>query len=158
MSLKFKFSVDAEEIYDLLTDPEFLVERNVALGDADSECEVEGTDSDLLITMTRTRGLDMPSFLANVLGSNTVFSTEEMWRAVEDGYEGSSTTRVGGQSGTVCTEFTLSPAAKGCEYQISHKANIKIPVVGRKVQKYIVDTAAKDVKKEIDYLRSALGG
>ena len=33
MSLKFAFPVDIEEIYSHLTDPEFLVDRNVALGE-----------------------------------------------------------------------------------------------------------------------------
>jgi hypothetical protein len=157
MSLRFEFPVEIEEIYDLLTDPDFLVDRNVALGDIDSECEVEETDSNLLIKMKRTRKLDLPAFLANVLGGNPVFSTEEQWQVVEDRFEGRSTTVVGGQAGTVRTEFTLSPTWKGCEYKISHSAKIKIPVVGRKVEKYIVNTAADDVKKEMDYLRSALG-
>jgi hypothetical protein len=157
MSLRFEFPVEIEEIYDLLTDPDFLVDRNVALGDIDSECEVEETDSNLLIKMKRTRKLDLPAFLANVLGGNPVFSTEEQWQVVEDRFEGRSTTVVGGQAGTVRTEFTLSPTRKGCEYKISHSAKIKIPVVGRKVEKYIVNTAAGDVKKEMDYLRSALG-
>ena len=157
MSLKFSFPVDLEEIYNLLTDADFLVDRNVALGDLDSECEVEEADSNLLIKSKRTRSLNLPAFLANVLGGNPVFHTEEQWLAVEERYEGSSTTIVGSQSGTVSTEFTLSPTAKGCEYEISHKAKIKVPVVGRKVEKYIVNSAAEDVKEEMEYLRSVLG-
>ena len=156
MSLKFTFPVDIEEVYELLTSPDFLVDRNVALGDIDSECEVEEAGSDLLMTIKRTRQLDMPAFLANVLGGNPIFHIEEQWQAVEDCYEGSSTTTVGSQSGTVHTEFTLSPTRKGCEYKISHSAKIKIPIVGRKVEKYIINTAAEDVKKEMDYLQSAL--
>jgi len=157
MSLKFTFPVDIESIYALLTDPDFLVDRNVALGDIESECEAEETASKLLIKMKRTRDLDLPAFLANVLGGNPVFNTEEQWRTVKNHYEGSSTTTVGGQPGTVHTEFTLSPTRKGCEYQISHNAKIKIPIVGRKVEKYIVSKAAEDVKKEMYYLRSVLG-
>jgi len=156
MSLAFTFAADVDEVYELLTSPDFLVDRNVAMGDIDSECEVEETDGKLLITMTRTRQLDMPAFLANVLGINPVFSTEEQWREAGGGYEGISTTRVGSQSGTVDTEFSLLPAASGCQYRILHKAKIRIPVVGRKVEQYIVKTAAGDVKKEMAYLQSAL--
>ena len=156
MSLKFTFLQDIEEVYGLLTSPDFLVDRNVALGDIGSECEIEEASSDLLITMKRTRQLDLPAFLANVLGGNPVFHIEEQWQSLEDGYAGSSTTTVGSQSGTVHTEFTLSPTRKGCEYKISHSAKIKIPIVGRKVEKYIINTAAEDVKKEMDYLQSAL--
>jgi hypothetical protein len=49
MTVKFAFPVGIEEIYDLLTDPDFLVDRNVALGDVDSECEAEEFDSGVLI-------------------------------------------------------------------------------------------------------------
>jgi hypothetical protein len=75
---------------------------------------------------------------------------------VKNHHEGSSATTVGRQPGTVRTEFTLSAAKKGCEYQVSHHAKIKMPLVGRKIEEYIVNKAAEDVKKEMDYLRSAL--
>lgn len=157
MNLKFTFPVDIEEIYEILTDPQFLVDGNVALGDVDSECDAEESGSDVVIKMTRTRAMDLPGFLANVLGASQVFSTEELWQVADDHYEGSSTTVVQGQSGTVRTEFSLIPTKKGCEYKIAHTAKIKIPVVGRRVEKYIVNAASEDVKKEMKYLRSELG-
>jgi len=156
MTVKFAFPVGIEEIYDLLTDPDFLVDRNVALGDVDSECEAEETASGILIKMKRTRHLDMPAFLSSVLGGNPVFHTEEQWMTVQDHYYGNSTTTVGSHPGTVRTSFTLHPDKKGCVYQISHEAKMKIPLVGRKVEQYIVQKAAEDVKKEMEYLRSSL--
>jgi hypothetical protein len=99
-----------------LADADFLVDRKVALGNIDSECEVEETDSNLLIKMKRTRELDLPDFLTNVLGGNPVFSTEEQWKVVEDHFKGSSTTVVGGQSGTVCTEFS-TPKTTGSPHK-----------------------------------------
>jgi hypothetical protein len=156
MTGKFAFPVGIEEIYDLLTDPDFLVDRNIALGDVDSECETEETASGILVKMKRTRELDMPAFLSSVLGGNPVFRTEEQWTTVQDHYRGSSTTTVGSHPGSVHTSFTLSPDKKGCVYQISHEAKMKIPLVGRKVEQYIVKKAAEDVKKEMAYLRTRL--
>jgi len=49
MAGKFAFPVGIREIYGLLTDPGFLVDRNIALGAVDSECEAEEFDSGVLI-------------------------------------------------------------------------------------------------------------
>ena len=156
MRVKFSFPVGIEEIYALLTDPDFLVDRNIALGDVESECEAEETASGILIKMNRTRELDMPAFLSSVLGGNPIFHTEEQWRTVWDRYGGSSKTTVGSHPGTVHTTFTLYPDETGCVYEISHDAKMNIPLVGRKVEQYIVKKAAEDLKKEMDYLRSEL--
>jgi len=156
MTSKFALPVGIKNVYGLLTDPDFLVDRNIALGDVDSECEAEETPSGVLIKMKRTRHLDMPAFLSSVLGGNPVFRTEEQWTTVQDHYRGNSTTTVGSHPGTVHTSFTLYPDKKGCVYQISHEAKMKIPLLGRKVEEYIVKKAAEDVEKEMGYLRSRL--
>jgi Protein of unknown function (DUF2505) len=156
MSIKFAFPADIEEVFELLTDPAFLVERNMAMGDVESECEVEETDLALLVKSKREKGLELPGLFADVLGGSQLLNIEEQWQVEDDCYVGSSTAVVEGQSGTVCTEFTLSPSKKGCEYEVTHSANIKIPLVGRKVEKFILKTAIEDAEKELDYLRTAL--
>jgi hypothetical protein len=156
MSIKFVLPADIEEVFELMTDPEYLVERNMAMGDIESECEVKETDIALLVRLKREKTLDLPGVFADVLGGSQVFNIEEQWQVEDDRYVGISTATVGGQSGTVHTEFTLSPAKKGCEYEVKHSAKIKIPMIGRKVEKFIVKTAAGDARKELEYLRTVL--
>ena len=156
MGLKFVFPADVREIYQRLTDPDFLVERCAELGDSDAECEVEETDSTALVKMSYVRETDLPSFLTSLFSAKPTLRIEEQWRAVEDRYEGSSTLLVEGQPGSVHAEFTLSPTKKGCEFKVSHKAKIKIPLIGRKVEKFIVKTIGEDVQREMDYLTTEL--
>jgi hypothetical protein len=51
----------------------------------------------------------------------------------------------------------LSPTRKGCEYKISHSAKIKILIIGRKAERYVVSIAVKDVKEEVDSLLFGIG-
>ena len=156
MSLKFDFPADADKVFALLTDPDFLVERNIAIGDLDTECEVEQEGLATKVKMTRTRDIELPSFLTDLFGDHPVLTIEEGWRPVKDHYEGSYITTIEGQAGTVNAEFSLLPSKKGCTFKITHSAKIKIPLIARKIEKFIVSVVSKDIEKEINYLSSVL--
>jgi hypothetical protein len=44
MAVDFEFEHDAQTVYEALTDPDFLVDRCLALGELSAECDVEESE------------------------------------------------------------------------------------------------------------------
>ncbi|MEH6584551.1 MAG: DUF2505 family protein, partial [Halioglobus sp.] len=63
MTVSFDFDQDAQTVYDTLTDPQFLVDRSLALGELSAECEVEESESLTVVKLTREVSRDLPKIL-----------------------------------------------------------------------------------------------
>lgn len=156
MTVRFEFDHDVETVYATLTDPQFLVDRSLALGELNAECEVEEFEEMTTVKMVREIQRDMPRMLAKIFGGAQVTDMTEEWRPHEDGWRGHWHMTVRGQPVTIEADFQLEPTTRGSRYQVSHRATAKIPVVGRQVEKYILGQTSGGAKDELDYLRSFL--
>ncbi len=156
MPVKFDFKHDLQTVYDTLTDPDFLVDRCLALGELSAECEAEEDDEGLTLTLVREIQRDMPRALAKVFGSSQVTDMTEQWWPDGDGWSGHWTMSVRGQPVTIEADFELQPQGKGCRYSVSHSAKAKIPLVGRQVEKFILSQTAGGAEDELAYLRDYL--
>ncbi len=157
MSLTYQFSHDVDTVFALLTDPDFLVDRSLDLGELSADCEVEEEGSKVTIRMTREVSRDIPKFLAKVFSSTQTLEFVEEWQSIGDTKIGKYSCNVVDQPVTVNAKFKLSPTDEGCEYSIEHSAKAKIPLIGGKVEKFIAGQTGDGVDKEMDYLESKLG-
>ncbi|HEY9035975.1 MAG TPA: DUF2505 domain-containing protein [Pseudomonadales bacterium] len=157
MSSRFEFSHDAETVYSLLTDPQFLVDRSLALGELSADCEVEEDDDSATVTMTREVKRDLPAFLAKLFNPIQTMSMTEEWQRKDDGFSGHYRIEVHGQPVTIDAQFGLKPGKKGCIYTIEFSCKARIPLVGRKVEQFIAEQAKEGVSKEMAYLKKQLG-
>ncbi|TNF36711.1 MAG: DUF2505 domain-containing protein [Gammaproteobacteria bacterium] len=157
MSHRFEFSHDVETVYSLMTDPQFLVDRSLALGELSADCEVEEDDESATVTMSREVKRDLPAFLAKLFNPVQSMHMTEEWQRVDDGFSGHYHIDVQGQPVTIDAEFTLKPGKKGCIYTIDYTCKARIPMVGRKVEQFIIDQAKTGVTAEMAYLKKQLG-
>lgn len=158
MSLQFSFDHSVDEVFALLTDPDFLVQRSVALGELEAECEVEEYEDSIVITMKRTVKPDMPAFIAKNFGSTQTLHMEETWQQTDEGWEGSYEINIDGQPVTMKANFSLMPEGDGSSYEIKHSSTAKIPLVGRKIEKQMDAESVSGCTAEVEYLREQLGG
>lgn len=157
MTVECKFKCGVQSVYELLTDPQFLVDRSLALGELSAECEV-GEDSDeTTISLTREVSRDLPRVLAKLFDPVQIMEMTETWREEGEGYAGEWTIEVRGQPVMITAVFTLQPSKSGCTYRVSHKAKAKIPLVGRQLEKYILGQTGDGARDELDYLKDSLG-
>ena len=156
MSVSQDFKADVDAVYALLTDPDFLVERSEALGEEHCECEVEEYEDETVITLTRTVRRDLPAFLAKMFNPVQTLNMTETWRPNGDGWEGDLEITVKGQPVVIRGEFTLKPSKKGCSYTVSHTCKAKIPLVGGKVEKFVLSQTGDGARDELAYLGRAL--
>ncbi|MEH6593799.1 MAG: DUF2505 domain-containing protein, partial [Halioglobus sp.] len=135
---------------------QFLVDRSLALGELSAECEVEESDSLTLVSLTREVSRDLPKILAKVFDSVQVMDMTEEWAPEGEGWRGKWTIAVQGQPVTISANFELLPTRTGCRYTVSHSAKAKIPLVGSRVEKYILGQTADGARDELEYANKHL--
>lgn len=156
MKSKFDFSVSPQEVFGLITDPDFLVERSLAIGELEAECEVEQYEGETTLNMKRRVERDLPGVLASLFDSSQTLLWEEKWTVDGDGYKGDYRISIDGVPVTIDASFSLNPTAAGCEYLLQHKAKVKIPLFANKVEKYVIKNISQDLQKEMDFLAGRL--
>jgi hypothetical protein len=157
MAVKAEIRHDVETVYETLADPQFLVDRCLALGELEAECEVEEVGDVTVVKMVRKIQRDLPRVLARVFGDEQVTEMAEEWQPDGEGWRGHWTMTVQGQPVTIEADFRLEPTGSGCRYTVSHRANARIPVVGRQVEKFILSQTSGGATDELDYLKDFLG-
>lgn len=158
MSVSYEFDHDVQTVYETLTEPQFLVDRCLALGELSAECEVEEDEETTVVTLVREVSRDLPRVLAKLFDAVQVTDMVETWRPDGEGWRGTWELDVRGQPVTVTARFQLEPTSTGSRYTVSHSVKAKIPLVGKQVEKYILGQTASGARDELAYLRDYLGG
>jgi hypothetical protein len=156
MTSFYSFSRDVETVFDKLTDPDFLVERCVALGEKNIQCDVESDGRSTTVILTRTIKRDLPVVLAKIFGAENRMVMKEKWEDIGKSKIGTYVVDVQGQPVTLSAKFKLKPDDRGCEYSIDYACKTKIPLVGGKVEEFILSQTEAGMRKEMDYLASKL--
>ena len=156
MAVSVDFPADVDTIYQLLTDPDFLVERSSALGDEHCECEVEEYEDETVINLERRVMRELPAFLAKMFNPVQTLKMTETWRPDGEGWEGDLEITVEGQPVVIRGEFSLKPAKKGCVYSVTHSCKAQIPLVGGKVEKFVLSQTGDGARDELAFVSSRL--
>ncbi|MEH6551079.1 MAG: DUF2505 domain-containing protein [Pseudomonadales bacterium] len=156
MPVSREFGQNIDTVFELLTDPQFLVDRCLALGELSAECEIFEDGDHILVELTREVTRDLPSFLARIFDPVQTMSMKETWSPDGDGWSGHWTVIIEGQPVSINADFSLKPAANGCIYTVSHKAKAKIPLIGGKLEKFIQGQSIEGAEAELSYLKEHL--
>ena len=76
-----EFEHEVESVYTLLTDPDFLVERCLQLGELEASCDVEEKNGMTVVKLTRKLERDLPGGLSNIMGPVQTMHITEHWRS-----------------------------------------------------------------------------
>lgn len=157
MAVQFDYDSDVQSVYEALTEPQYLVDRSLAMGELSAECEAEEDQGITTVNLMREVSRDLPKILAKMFDSVQLMDMTETWREKGDGYAGEWEILIRGQPVAITAEFELVPTRSGCRYSVTHKARAKIPLVGKQVEKYILGQTADGARQELEYLRDYLG-
>ncbi|WP_269619324.1 DUF2505 domain-containing protein [Zhongshania sp. BJYM1] len=154
MSVTCKFNKNIEEVWAVLCDPDFRVERSVALGELSAECDIEEDGSTVKVHMVREVVRELPSVLAKIFNPKQTLEFVENWRSCASGWIGEMFIEVKGQPVTLSAKISLLATGEGCEYSVSHRCKAKIPLVGGKVEKFVLSQTDSGAQDELNYLKS----
>jgi hypothetical protein len=156
LTISTEFEHELQAVFDLLTDPDFLVDRNLALGELSAEYEAEASEKGATINAVREIHRNLPGVLAKLFDPVNIMDMKENWRPSSDGWRGDWTMEVREQPITIYGDFELVPTDKGCRYSVSHRARAKIPLLGGQVEKFTLGQTDKGAVDEQTYLRNYL--
>ncbi len=160
MGQKFRYDHDVETVFALLTSEDYLVERSEALGERNVSVTATTSGSRTTLKMRRDVERDLPKVLAKMFNAVSTLDVTETWDNSGEGAEksGTFTMDIQGQPVTINGRFTLRPAGDGSEHEIDVSCKAKIPLIGKKVEKFVNEQVSSDLPKEINYNKKALAG
>ncbi len=155
--LQYQFDYAPEVVFEVLCDPDFVVERSLALGDLESECEVYEEGEHIIVASKRQIERDLPAFLKKVFDPVQHMELTEKWLEDDDGgYTAEQHIIIHGVPLTISAEIALFPTSNGCCYRISQSAAAKVPLIARKLEKYALGEAEDGVEEDMRYLAEYL--
>lgn len=148
------YDADPATVFAMLTDPEFLRAKLEALGHRDIEV-VECTPE--RIVTKRTVPLDVPGFLRKAISpANTVVQTDE-WGPEQDGArEGRWKVDAKGVPVGMTGTMRLAAAGGGCTETIEGKAKASLPLIGGRLEKFVIDNTLDTLTREHTFAREWL--
>lgn len=156
--LDFEFECDPNELLELLSDPDFVVDRSLAMGDLECECEVFEESGDTVVASHRQVERDLPAFLKKVFDAVQQVSVTEKWREDgEGGWQCEQAVKIKGAPLTLSADIEIFPTDDGCCYRIRQRAKSTVPLIGRRVEKFAVGQAEDGVREDMAYVEERLG-
>src|SRR3954453_1475944 len=169
---------DVDQVFALMTDPEFL-ERKFTAGGAkdisvdneklpDGSCRLtprrrvraELPDGSCRVTTRRHVTVDLPGFAKRFIQPTNALLQTETWEPVGPGEPRVCRYRVDVQGvpshidGTV----TLTPDRQGTRQDVEAQVKVSIPIVGGKLEKLAVESGTKLLADEADFTNKELAG
>lgn len=158
MTVEYRFKHDVDTVFGVLTDPQFLVDRCIALGGVSAEGEAEEVGDNMVVITHRTTRSELPGLLKKLIGAEQSYTLKEIWQPAADGWQGRMTVDIKGQPLDISARFELKPAAGGCVYRLQPRASASIPVIGNKVEQFILQQFERDATSELNYTGDHLDG
>lgn len=148
---------DVERAYAALSSPEWPQRKDAALSDGSRlEEREELPDGGVRLRCSRALPKGIPGFLEKILPADGRAGQIDTWGpARADGSRhGTWSAQVPGAPVEVHGTMRLEPAGDGCTYTVEGSAKVKIPLVGGKAEKFIVEQTATLTAREADVLRA----
>lgn len=157
MSISHHFSHDADVVFAAMTNSEWLIQRCTEMGEKNITCSVAENGRKTTVQLTRTVKRDLPKVLAAMFSAENTLHMNEQWEVVGSTYMGTYSAAVEGQPVNLSARFKLKPAADGgCDYSIDYQCKAAIPLVGKKVEEFIISQTAGGLEQEIRWLKKKL--
>ena len=153
------FKASFDELYRCLTNEDFLRKKYESVGSRNVEIKECGQDDDVFrIEWTREVPSNPPGFAKKVLSEWNRLEEIMEWSLEDDGSAHANyLCKVSSVPGDLQGEFDLRAVGDGCEEAIVMQANIKIPLLGRKIAGFVEEDAHTNLVKEYAFTQQHLG-
>lgn len=153
------FAAEVERMFALVTDPAFLRRRAEAIGEKEVVVEVDRNQGgQLTIQIAREVEQSLPSFMKKLFSGRQRLVDRQTWSSQGAAQISDWTVQLGeGKRIQLRGRLTLAPgAAGGCDYTESFSASASIPLVGGRVEKFVLGETEASIRKQIEFTRREL--
>ena len=154
---RFEHTKDVDTVFALITDPAALAARCEALGERDIKVEVTKDGGTVNLRISREVEQELPGFAKKLFKPTNVLVEREEWRTEGDRKVAKGLLKIAGTGATLDSTISLSPAPAGSIYEIDFQVTAKAPLVRKKLEAFIGDTALESLRKQHEHYAKVLG-
>lgn len=151
MIVEYTFDHDVETVYATLTNPAFLIDRALSLGNEKADANLQESGSNRIIELERTRQIKVPAILNALLKQTQTATSKELWRKDGEGYVAESTADIDGAPISLNGTIRLSPSGTSCHFKADVTVKARVLIAKRTLKKYASKTVAKELELECEY-------
>jgi hypothetical protein len=158
-AVKHSYQQDIDTVFAMMTSKEYLIDRAYWVREVDPEVEIEMVNGLPKITLQRWVTRDYPKMMKKLFPAKQGMGEVENWQKDGSNWKGSYVIDVQGNPVEVTGEFTLKSTPNGgCEFSIIHGVTAKIPLLGGKIESYILKETQAGCGDELNFSELRLNG
>jgi len=146
-----EYSQDLDTVFQLITSSDELTRRCEALGERNVKVDVTESGGVTKTQIAREVEQELPGFAKKLFKPTNTLVEREEWRSVDGRYEGKGQLKIVGTGATIDSTIRLSPNGSGCVYEIDLQVTAKAPLIRRKLESFIGDTALDSLRAQHVY-------
>lgn len=154
---RYEYSHDVHTVFQLITNPDALTKRCEALGERDVNVEVTEEGSTTKIRIAREVEQELPGFAKKLFKPVNVLVEREEWRSDGDRKIAKGNLKIAGTGATIDSTIALTPNGAGSIYEIDFQVTAKVPLIRKKLEAFIGDTALESLRKQHEHYARELG-
>ena len=156
-ALVYQFPHDIEKVFNEITSAEYINARSGWIGDR-AEIDIKDTANGRTVTLDRYVAKDYPKAFRKLFPPEQHMAHSETWERDGVNFKGDYTVNVSGAPVVVSCEFTLKKTGIGCDLAIWHTVAAKIPLLGGRIEKYIIKETRAQFGDQLHFLDMRLKG
>jgi len=158
-NVRHRYDRTVDDLFALVTDPEFLKRRAEAAGEKNVAIKLERDGSRLTIRIERDVERKLPAFMKKIFSATNHIVDVQTWNISGEVKTSDWTVELVGQRRVeIRGRLSLAPAPPGaCDYTEAFSVAVKIPLIGGRVEKYVVGETESAIRQHIDFTAKELG-
>ena len=153
---RFEYAQDVDTVFALMTDPAALIRRCESLGEWNVEVDVAEGDGSKTVTIKREVEQELPGFAKKLFKPKNTLLEREQWQTGGEQKTARGHLDILGTGGKIDSTIRLSPTGAGCVYEIDFQVSAKVPLIRRKLEEFIGNTALDSLRAQHEHYRAVL--
>jgi hypothetical protein len=140
-----------DDVFALVTDPGFLERRAQAMGEKNAVIRIDRDGVRMTIRIERDMERNLPGFMKKVFSPTNHLVDVQVWDTASAVKTSDWTVELAGQKRVAIRgRLSLAPgSAGGCDYTEAFGVTVSIPLIGGRVEKYVLGETESSIRQQL---------
>lgn len=150
-TVRHRYDRSVDDVFRLVTDLDFLKRRAEAAGEKNVVVRVDRDGSRMVIRIERDLERKMPGFMKKVFSPTNHLVDVQVWDTASAVKTSDWTVELAGQKRVAIRgRLSLAPgSAGGCDYTEAFGVTVSIPLIGGRVEKYVLGETESSIRQQL---------
>jgi Protein of unknown function (DUF2505) len=158
-TVRHHYEQSVDRIFALMTNPDFLKRRAEAAGEQNVAVKSDPDGTRLHIRVDRDIERNFPAFMKKVFNPKNHLTDIQAWDTAGDTRSSTWSVEIEGNKRIEIrgrTTLTAGPTG-GCDCTESFTVTVHIPLIGGRIEKYVIGETESAIRRQIEFARKELG-